>query len=421
MARKDTRNRSEKYGPDGQYKPAGRPMMSHVLTRRFNDTIGSKNAVIRQLVLEHRRVDILAEHVLGYDQPTWFQQEMIDFQDSYQEGLILGFRGSRKSTYCTIARVIAEILWDPNVRLLIGSDSFDQAKAFLRPIKQHLEKNETFREIFGDYSSGAEKWSESEIIVNKRTKAYPEATVACVGTGTQFLGRHFDGIILDDLVTEESASTEGQRQKTFDYFYKTLLPCLESPWGRMWIIGTRWHEEDLYGWLQKEDYADAHMIIPVLDEETDESIWEEKFPTVRMHRLRKGNLAAFALQWMLQSSGTVGEIFNKEHFWTYEQLPEDVVIWQGVDLAVGQKEQNDFFSHTTVAIQKNTAAPFLIEHRKMKISFPRQVKFVADQYDKYPQTLAVVAEANAYQDVLRQQVKATYPHVPIVGQWITEG
>lgn len=371
--------------------------------------------MLRELILDHDRLDILGKHVLGYEMPDHIP-EMIAFQDSVQEGLILAFRGARKTTWLTTTKAIHEILKDPDIRILLSSEAEGQAKVILRSIKSHFEHNEKFRAVFGDYVTKAPIWTDSEITVNKRRRHVGEPTVMCVGIGTTLPSRHFDLIICDDLVTKENSQTEGQRKKTHDYFYETLFPTLESPDGRLYIIGTRWHEEDLYGWLAKNDYKHFTCVVPVLDE-NDQSIWEEKFPTKRMHRIRAGNLGAFMLQFMCQTGAGGGNIFLELHFEYYDALPHDVVKWQGVDLAVRQKETSDFFAHVTLAIQKRTRIPYLISYRKTRMPFPRQPQFVADRWRENQDVRAVAVEVNQYQDALRQQVREDFPDVPIIGRW----
>jgi phage terminase large subunit-like protein len=228
--------------------------------------------------------------------------------------------------------------------------------------------------------------------------------------------RHYDIIIGDDLVTDENSDTEGQRKTTHNWFYKTLLPCLE-PDGKMWIIGTRWHADDLYGWLEKEDYVDSTFVLGVLDVTTDESMWEEKFPTARMHRIRKGNLEAFELQYQQNATGGHGGIFNVEHFRYYEDLPASYFKWQAADLATGERARNDYFAHVTGARDRASKGIFLVAFREMKIQFPRQVKFIGDMFDEHPDTMRVVIEANAYQVVMAQQIRETFPHVPVIARW----
>ncbi len=392
-------------------------MPPQTIVSNYEKTVDAKNQMIRKLVIEHRRLDILCEHVLGGESPLWFHKEMVEFQESYDEGLILAFRGARKTGYLTIARAILEILCNPNVRILFASDAEGQSKTFLRGVKSHFERNERLQEVFGDYVTGAEKWTEAEVIVNRRTSVgVKEATITCVGYESAILGRHFDIVIADDLVTEENSTTDGQRQKIHNYFYKTLLPCLE-PGGKMWVIGTRWHDDDLYGHLEREDFKEQTYVRGILDEDTDTSIWEDKFPTARMQRIRKGSLGAFELQWMCRSGRDLGGIFKEEHFRYYESLPEPYYKWQAADLAAGQKARNDFFAHVTLGCPRLTRELYLISFAEMKIVFPRQVVYIATKFRDHPDTVRVGVEANAYQIVLTQQVREQFPGVPVVPRY----
>lgn len=388
----------------------------YIVSAQYEEAREARREMVRRLVIDHGRIDILINYVLhqeGADPPQWFHYEMLDYQDANQEALLLAFRGARKSTYCNYARVIFEIIRNPNIRILLVADATDQAKTFLRAIKQHFERNDELRATFGDYVTGAPKWTDSEIIVNKKTAFTSEATVLCAGVDTALPGRHFDLIIADDLVTGDNSCTEGQRNKLKNYFYKTLLPCLESPNGRLWIIGTRWHEDDLYGWLQTIDYKQHTFILGVLNEETDKSVWEERFPTKRMHRIRAGSLGAFELQWMCRSGATLGGIFVPDHFKYYDRIPAEYFKWQAVDLAAGLKDVNDFFAHVTLGITKQTRDVYLISYREAKLPFPEQVKYIVDQFNKHPDTLRVIIEANAYQIVMTQQIRAAFPGVPV--------
>jgi len=374
------------------------------------------NELIRELVLKDGRIDVLADFVLGYP-PQPFHYDMMEWQTQHNEGLLLAWRGAAKSTYCNITRCIFEILHNPNIRILITADSIGQSKGFLTAIKSHFENNQKFREVFGDWIMDAKVWAEDRITVNRRTAHHGEPTIMCAGVGTRLPSKHFEIIICDDLVTADNATTEGQRQKILDYFYQTLFPTLEQPNGKLWVLGTRWHEDDLYSWLQKEDYKDASYIMGVLDE-NDESRWDVKFPTETMHRIRKANLNAFELQWMCRSGVGIGGIFTPDHFLYYDgDPPANSFTWQGVDLAIGLKAHNDFFAHSTIAMEKNTRAPYLLEYRKVKISFPRQVTFLAEQFKAFPETVRVVVEANAFQLALLQQMRDTHPDVPVIGRY----
>lgn len=401
----------------------------HHCSETYSQAKKARRSKIRQLVLKFGKIDFFAEFVVdrchevppGGDAPLWFHKEMMEHQDQHREGQILSFRGARKSHYCTEVRILYEIIRNPNIRILLVSDAAGQAKTLLRGIKSHFEKNEELLATFGDYVTGAAKWADDEIIVSKRSVVgMKEPTVHAVGTETTLPSRHYDIIIGDDLCTRDTTATDGQRQKLKSWFYKTLLPCLE-PKGRLWLIGTRWDEEDLHGWLldakRGGDYSDSTFVLGVLDGENDESIWEEQFSTERMHRMRRGNLAAFELQWMCRAGVSMGGIFTQDHFKYYDRLPVDWYKWQGVDLAVSQKERNAFFAHVTLCVTKESKDCFLVAYRELRVPFVRQVGFINDRFEEHPDTVRVGIERNAYQVALVQMVQFLRPNIPVHGVW----
>jgi hypothetical protein len=182
------------------------------------------------------------EEVLGY-QLTGFHSEWFLSQLQSRETLILAPRGHGKSTICTICFSIWRIIHAPDIRILIVSNTASQAESFLREIRTQLTQNEVLLSIFG--SSLGPRWSQEEIIVSARRRIAKEATITAMGVGGPIISKHYDVIILDDIIDEENARTEEQREKMKVWYYKSLLPCLE-PYGEIHILGTRYHPYDLY-------------------------------------------------------------------------------------------------------------------------------------------------------------------------------
>lgn len=389
---------------------------NHTYAAELQKTKENNNRAIKTLILEQGRVDILTDYILGY-KAQQVHHEMMQWQSTHQEGMILAWRGSAKTTNCNVAKCLIELVRNPNIRICIASNGVDQTKKILREIKSHLSSNERFIELFGDLSKGAKVWTETEITINTRTSHAGEPTIYCTGMGTALPSRHFDLIIVDDLVTKDNSQTEALRKKTRDYFYQTLYPTLESPDGELWVLGTRWHSQDLYGWMQDNDYKESTLVIGVLDENTDKSKWASKYPTERMHKMRRANLDAFNFQYMCKADISGVGIFSADHFKYYADLPNNVFFWQGVDLAIGQKARHDHTAHVTVAIDRTTKDLYIVEYRLTKLTFPQQIEFLASQFQKYPQTIRVVIESNAFQIAVRQQMKVSYPEIPVLGHF----
>lgn len=181
---------------------------------------------------------------------TLFHKELCDFvmKPDPKKKLILIPRGHLKSTLVTVGYSLLRIAQDPSVRILIANATYDMATSFLNQIKHHLKDNQVFRDYYGDLSTNPDKWAENMISIGrKRTFGRKEATITTYGIGGNLVSQHYDVIIMDDIVNRDLINTSEQIQKTI-LFYKDALDLLE-PGGILIAIGTRWSDNDLYGWL----------------------------------------------------------------------------------------------------------------------------------------------------------------------------
>ncbi len=116
-------------------------------------------------------------------------------------------------------------------------------------IKEHVQKNETFKLLYGDMYDKRLKWNEDELVVKGRDRGIREATVTAVGVGGNLVSQHYDIIIADDLVNSENSATRYQADKVIDWWRKSL--SLLEPTGINLIIGTRWSYYELYSYLME--------------------------------------------------------------------------------------------------------------------------------------------------------------------------
>lgn len=175
-----------------------------------------------------------------------FHRGWLAHQAAGDATLVLAPRGHGKSTVLNVGYVLWRTFRDPDERVLVVSATGLQAQGFLREMRSHVETNRMLLEIFGDRRG--EIWREREFDLAGKKRLSKEATVTAIGVEGAIISRHYDTIILDDVVDEESARTKKSRDRLEDWFYKVLVPCLE-PGGRMHLIGTRYHPDDLYGRL----------------------------------------------------------------------------------------------------------------------------------------------------------------------------
>lgn len=166
---------------------------------------------------------------------------------SVKRKLIVMPRGTFKSTIGCIAYPIWRLIRDPNIRILIDSEIYTNSKNFLREIKAQLE-NPFLAELFGNFRSDT-NWNEGEITIAQRTLPRKEASITCSGLGAIKVGQHYDLIIGDDYNSPRNSLTPEGCQKVIDH-YRMQTSILE-PTGEMVIIGTRYSESDLIGWILK--------------------------------------------------------------------------------------------------------------------------------------------------------------------------
>lgn len=169
--------------------------------------------------------------------------------------MILGPRGSAKSTATSVTYVTWDIGRNPMVRYLLAFNSLEQqGMAFVRQIKHVITENERYKEIFGDlYPGRGERWTDTEFIVRRPTPpgGMKDPTVVAVGIGSAVPSKRADKVILDDLVTKDNAYTEAMRAKVVAFVVQTLFPIL-VPGGRRIVVGSRWDPDDLYAYLGRQ-------------------------------------------------------------------------------------------------------------------------------------------------------------------------
>ena len=369
----------------------------------------STNAELRKLILEENRIDILAA-LLGYDiAPFHFKilsfKMGLDFGNRWRRStLIIGPRGFGKSTAMNVVLNTWRILKNPNIRILLCSKSEGKAKAFLHEIKACLT-NPRVIEIFGNQKG--DKWEESSIIVAGRTVVRKEPTVSTTGLDSQVASGHYDSITADDMIDEKNTITPHLREVSKTFFYKSLLPTLE-PHGEIDVLGTRYHFDDLYNWLMKQDsdFSTSTLIVSCFDE-NGESIYPEKFSTEFLLR-KKRNMGSiiFESQYEGKTDKMTGKIFNWDSFTWIENAPTPtgMRVFQGVDLAISQSDSSADFAHCTVFHDKENFKYYVVDCWKGKLTFLQQTKLIVEKFEQFD-PVRVGIEANGYQAAKYQELR----------------
>ncbi len=342
------------------------------------------------------------------------------FQEEHPSSLILAPRGHGKSTILNIAYSLWHLIQNPDIRILIVSNTQAQAQAFLREIKRHLEGNPDLKKYYGNLCGTP--WSENEIDISARRLMTKEASVTAMGMYGPVIARHYDLIILDDVIDEENGSSARQRAKTLIWYYKELLPTLE-PHGKIHLIGTRYHYLDLYGHLMEREFKKHTLISRAIQPPTPQSfgngaseqkkekaLWEEKFSLEFLLKKREqSGSAIFNSQYQNDVEAMKGAIFKEEWIQYFDMLPPQLNKFQAVDLAISQREHADYFAHVTIG-QDHNQCLYVLDAFRGRLSFEKQFRTIKRLYQKHhcqdSPVLRIGVEANAYQEAMAQKLRS---------------
>lgn len=157
-------------------------------------------------------------------------------------------RGCFKSSIGVVSYSIWSLIRNPNLRILVDSEIFENSKNFIREMRGKLE-SPLMTYLYGPFRSG--HWTEGSITIAQRTKVFKEASVTASGVGAGKTGQHYDLIIHDDLNSDKNSETHEQRQKVIRH-YQMNVSILE-PGGTMVVIGTRYASDDVIGWILEKE------------------------------------------------------------------------------------------------------------------------------------------------------------------------
>lgn len=387
------------------------------------------NEWLRRMVVEKNRIDILASYILGYIVKP-FHLAMMQWQMLHPRSLSMSYRGSGKTTLCTVVRAIYYLCVTRDIRILLVSESKSSAADILREIKGQLESNERLIEIFGPFYDPriVSKWDTTAIEVVGRKLIAKEPTIMCAGPDTAITGKHFDVGMPDDLVTEDNARSPNMRERVFTWYYKTYRPLIMAPdpavrfRGEQHHSGTRYNPNDLYGHLLENDLKDSTFIVDCFDE--NENVpWPEAHSAEYFRAVRdEVGLIIFNSQYRNDTEAMKGEIFEYDNCLELDddEFPDlkELRLYMGVDLSCDEKErkENAMFAISVIGIKGSWAKRdvwiYLVDYYLQHLKPTAQPEKVLEFYDKY-HPLRVGIETVQYQNYLASHVKEKRPDMVV--------
>lgn len=261
--------------------------------------------------------------------------------------------GSAKSTYGSMLFPPWHMAQHPDHMVIAASHTHELAARWGRKCRNLVaEHGRVLGIALQDGETAADRWG----IVSG-------GEYFAAGVGGSVTGRRADLVVIDDPVrSREDADSEVMREKTDDWFRSDLLTRMK-PGGRIVIIQTRWHEDDLSGRLLERMKAggDQWRVISLpalagLDDpmgrQPGDALWPEWEPADQLLRKRA---ALLPREWSaLYQQNPVpedGDYFKSDWIRTVTTLPprDSLRVFGGSDYAV-TSEGGDYTVHAVVGI-----------------------------------------------------------------------
>ena len=300
----------------------------------------------------------------------------------------------------------------PNHEIIQASYSADLAVDFSRKVRD-LIRSKSYQNLFDTRldpkTQAVERWATTA------SGAYAAVGVRGPITGR---GAHI-GIIDDPVKDRQDAESATLRQQVKDWYSSTFYTRL-APGGGVLIIMTRWHEDDLAGWLvnlmaeaEKEAEASGHwpedadkweiIRYPAIAEEDEEfrkkgeALHVGRYPLMALNKIKRTliNRDWIAL-YQQRPVAENGDFFKREFFKFYSRsdLPpmEELNVYSAWDHALGKKDVHDYTVCITVGIDTRGNI-WILNILRMKLSSLEIIERMFDVQDSWSPVLQGMEES----------------------------
>lgn len=253
-----------------------------------------------------------------------------------------------------------------------------------------------------------------------------------VGAGGPITGRGAHLLLIDDPIKgREEAESETMRRRLRDW-YTSVARTRLMPGGAIVVIQTRWHEDDLAGWLLREHEHEGWVTLSLpavaepgdlLNREEGAPLWPESYPASELETIRRsvGSRDWLAL-YQQRPSASEGSVFRREH-WRYhtptETEPKAVCAALGVhriiqawDTAFKTGQGNDYSVGITLGV--TTSRYYVLDLWRDRVEFPELRRALISQAQKWGAHAIVVEDTAAGQSLLQELRRET--RLPLIAR-----
>jgi len=267
----------------------------------------------------------------------------------------------------------------PEWSIIASSYGAELATDFGRRVR-NLVSDGLFQSIFPAAKLAGDSTAAHRFSLSKGGNYY------AVGAGGPITGRGADLLLIDDPIkSREDANSESYRRQLHEWYESVAYTRLQ-PEGAVVIISTRWHMDDLAGWLLREHPEENWSVLnlPAIAEQDEgwrregDALWEKKFPLKRLAQIREAvGGATWEALYQQRPSAAEGAIFKREWWKTFTPatLParfEQVVI--SLDTAFKAGSSNDFSVGLVLGVGE--VGYYVLDVWRDRVEFPALLRAV---------------------------------------------
>jgi len=319
---------------------------------------------------------------------------------------------------------------NPNKKVMMVSHTTDLAVDFGRKVR-NLISVDAYKSIFPTVALAADSKSAGRWNTNVGGEYY-----AC-GVGSALAGRGADLLLVDDPHSEQDVINGNFSvfEKAYEWYTFGARTRL-MPGGRVAIIQTRWHMDDLTGRVVRDmtqnERADEFEVIEfpaILDLEDkagkpiQKPLWPEFFDLDALLRT-KASMPVFQWNAQYQQEPTAEEaaLVKREWWqhWEREDPPNCEYIIMSLDAAAEKHNRADFTALTTWGVFFNEEVDayhiILLNSIKKRLEFPELKELAMEEYADWEPDSFIVEKKSAgtalYQEMRRMglPVQEYTPH-----------
>ncbi len=238
-------------------------------------------------------------------------------------------RGFYKTSLLTVGHTIQLLLDDPSHRIMIGSAVLANAKDMVSEVGDVFIRNDLFRNLYQEHCPENPKmpettWTKAQIeLPNRGDFTKMEKSVEAHGSDTSVVSRHYTYMKFDDLVAPGYYETPELRKNMMAYI-KACLSLRDVPDTPIDFIGTRWHDDDAYGTIEKWDDVETIKIPAVyVEDNVRVSIFPEFYPISVLDNLKKNQGSyIYSALYMLDPVPEEDQLFKTSWWVHYDWVKE---------------------------------------------------------------------------------------------------